>query len=146
MFKGLFTRSKVAGLETEIQRLHREGFLQKVIKQKIAREFENYQQQTAIERETAQAVESSLLKKSKGLEEYVVILPPFTVLNFPCTFRKVAEYEGAVEQLQTELRRYKDNHCRSCNLRQPSDGRGTNASCKQPSVFICPTIHKLLHP
>ena len=131
---GLFNCRRVGELEADTDRLRRKMLRERAQKEQLARGIEDAQRQMAFEKETAQAVEAALIKKSKDLEEYVMISSWFTALMIPCPFREVAEYEAVVERMRTELDVYKDRNRRSV-LQQPSDERGRNSSCKQ-SLFL----------
>ena len=131
---GLFNCRRVGELEADADRLRRKMLRERAQKEQLARGIEDAQRQMAFEKETAQAVEAALIKKSKDLEEYVMISSWFTALMIPCPFREVAEYEAVVERMRTELDVYKDRNRRSV-LQQPSDERGRNSSCKQSLSF-----------
>jgi len=127
---GLFNCRKVGELEADLDRSRRKMLRERVQKEQLARGVEDGQRQMAFEKETARAVEAALIKKSKDLEEYVVISPWFTVLMVSCPFREVAEYEAVVERMRTELDRYRDINCH-----KPLDERGRDSSCKQSLSF-----------
>lgn len=100
---------KVGELEADVDRWRRKMLRERAQKEQLARGIEDGQRQMAFEKETAQAVEAALHKKSKDLEE------------------EVAEYEAVVERMRTELDLYKDRNRRSV-LHQPSDERRRDSS------------------
>ena len=70
--------------------------------------IEEYKRQMRFEQTTAQAVEAGLLDKAQALEEYVRVSSVITAADG--IFRKVAEYEAAVECLQAEICMYNQPH------------------------------------
>lgn len=77
----LFFYSKVGGLEAEVEHLRWKMLQERAQKEQLARGIQDGQRQIALEKEFAQAVEATLMKKSKDLQEYVVISPRFSALN-----------------------------------------------------------------
>ncbi|KIJ97199.1 hypothetical protein K443DRAFT_256451 [Laccaria amethystina LaAM-08-1] len=96
---------KIGELEAMVEGMRRKVLLERALKEQLAQIIQDSQQQMAFEKETAQAVEAVLIKKSKNLQD------------------EVAVYEAMVEQLLTELRLSKDSDHRR-NVQHPSDKRG----------------------
>ena len=74
-------------------------------------DVEEYKRQMRFEQTTAQAIEAGLLNKAQALEEYVQV--SYVVTAADGIFRKVEEYEVAVERLQAEIRMYNQPRTRN---------------------------------
>jgi hypothetical protein len=84
---GTLTCSKIGELEAMVEGMRRKVLLERALKEQLAQIIQDSQQQMAFEKETAQAVEAVLIKKSKNLQEYVQISPFFTALLIPLSVR-----------------------------------------------------------
>jgi nitrate reductase cytochrome c-type subunit len=84
---GTLTCSKIGELEAVIEGMRRKVLLERALKEQLAQRIYDSQQEMAFEKETAQAVEAVLIKKSKNLQEYVEIPPFFTALLIPLSVR-----------------------------------------------------------
>ena len=69
---------------------------------------EEYKRQMWFKQTTAQAVEAGLLDKAQELEEYIRV--SYVITAADGIFRKVSEYEAAVERLQAEICMYNQPH------------------------------------